>query len=196
MPNEPRLLPRLAAALLSLLLLSLAAPALSARPSLSGLQFPVGQPADQPSAKVAIEEVVQGAQKRGFLRIALLPLAAANGVQIRFLRADPSAFLEITDTLRSLTKLEAQEFNRIEIFAPGDPIPRFVAEQASPKADSWVFKRARFHSGASTIAIPECSLSLSGPSSGQFSAKSMHPEGTPGPPATLPTLGDLLKISP
>ena len=195
MPNEPRLPPWPAAAFLAFLLL-LAAPAASAKPGLSGLQFPVGQPADQPSAKVAIEEVIQGAQKRGFLKIALLPLTSANGVQIRFLRPDPAVFLEITATLRALTKLEAQELNRIEIFAPGDPIPRFVAELASPNADSWTFKRARFHSGASTITLPECSLSLSGPASGQFSVKSMHPETTSNLPAALPTLEELLKRVP
>ena len=195
MPNEPRLPPWPAAAFLALLLL-LAAPAASAKPGLSGLQFPVGQPADQPSAKVAIEEVIQGAQKRGFLKIALLPLASANGVQIRFLRPDPAVFLEITATLRALTKLEAQELNRIEIFAPGDPIPRFVAEQASPRPDAWSFKRARFHSAGTLIGVPECSLSLLGTSSGQFSAKPIQPEGTSGLPLALPTLAELLQAAP
>lgn len=196
MSFAPRLIPRPVAAFLSLLLLSLAAPTLSAKPGLSGLQFPVGQPADQPSARVSIGEVAQGAQKRGFLRIAVLPLASANGVQIRFLRPDPSVFQEITDTLRSLTKLDAQEFNRIELFAPGETVPRFVAEQASPMPGGWTFKRARFHSAAGDIGVPECFLSLGGPSPGRFSAKTLPAEGSPGTPSALPTLTELLQTAP
>jgi hypothetical protein len=195
MPTKPRLPPRPAAAFLALLLL-LAAPAASAKPGLSGLQFPVGQPAEQTSAKVAIEEVIQGAQKRGFLKIALLPLASANGVQVHFLRPDPAVFLEITDTLRALTKLDAQEFNRIELFAPGETVPRFVAEQASPTPGGWTFKRARFHSSACDIGVPECFLSLGGPSAGRFSAKARPGEGSSGAPPALPTLAELLQAAP
>lgn len=194
-PNQP-LLPRPVVAFLALFLLFTAPPFVSAKPRLSGLKFPAGQPANQPAAKVEIEEVVQGAQKRGFLRIALLPLASANGVQIHFLRPDPSVFLEITDTLRSLTQLETQEFLRLEVFAPGDPVPRFSAEQASSSSDAWTFKKARFHRGVSSSYVPECSLKITGPSAGQFSAKHAHSENSPGPSPSLPTLVELLGVSP
>lgn len=195
LPDQP-LLPRPAAAFLALFLLLAAPPLVSAKPRLSGLKFPAGQPASQPAAKVEIEEVVQGAQKRGFLRIALLPLATANGVQIYFLRPDPSVFLEITETLRSLTQMEAQEFLRLEVFAPGDPVPRFAAEQASANSDGWTFKKARFRSGVSSSYVPECSLKVTGPSAGQFSAKHAHSENSPGPSPSLPTLMELLGVAP
>jgi hypothetical protein len=165
----------------------------SAKPGLSGLQFPVGQPADQPAAKVSIAEITQGAQKRGFLKIALLPQVAATGVQIHFLRPDPSVFLEISETLRSLSKLDAQEFHRIECFAPGDPLPRLVAEQASPTPDGWTFKKVRFHPASAPVDVPECSLSVTGPSAGQFSIKPAH-SGSPDKLApNLPNLEDLLR---
>jgi hypothetical protein len=156
----------------------------------------VGQPASQPAAKVEIGEVVQGAQKRGFLRIALLPLAAANGVQIHFLRPDPSVFQEITDTLRSLTHLDAQEFHRLEVFAPGDTVARFAAEEASSNSDGWTFKKARFHFGALSISVPECSLRLTGPAAGQFFAKHGQAETAPRPSTSLPTLAELLGAAP
>lgn len=163
-----------------------------AQPKLSGLQFPAGQPADNPPAKVAVEEVVQGAQKRGFLKIALLPLAAVNGLQIHFNRPDPAVFAEITETLRSLVRMDAQEYNRIEIFAPGDPVPRFTADHASPGPEGWIFKKARFRCPAFNSEIADCSLSFSGPTSGQFSSKSRQTEGA----RTLPALAELLKPNP
>jgi hypothetical protein len=190
------LLSRSAAAFLGLFLLCATPPLASAKPKLSGLRFPAGQPASQPAAKVEIEEVVQGAQKRGFLRVALLPLAAANGVQIHFFRPDPSVFQEITDTLRSLTQLDAQEFHWLQVFAPGDPVPRFVAEEASSHSDGWTFKKARFHCGVSSVSVLECTLSVTGPSAGQFQPKNAQSAHSSGPPPALPTLVELLSVAP
>jgi hypothetical protein len=178
------------AAIFCLSLILCSSSLLPAKPGLSGLQFPVGQPADQPAAKVAIAEITQGAQKRGFLKIALLPLVVANGLQIRFLRPDPTVFAEVSETLHSFTKLNAQEFTRIECFAPEDPAPRLLAEQASPGPERWTFRKVRLRTASSAIELSECTLALTGPTAGQFSASPSNS----GPP--LPTLAELFKTNP
>ena len=73
---------------------------------INGLHFTLGEPIDHPVAKVTIAELVQGAQKRGFLRISLLPVALAKGMEIRFLRPEIAVLKEVQETLRSMAKLE------------------------------------------------------------------------------------------
>ncbi len=134
---------------------------------ISGLQFPVGQPADRPVARIAISEITQGAQKRGFLRVALLPLILARGVDIRFERKGFAALEEVCDILRSLVKLDAQEFHNVRIFSGADPEPRLVAAEAMPKSGIWLLKGVRIRLDGAYRDFSECSLALSGAKAGE-----------------------------
>jgi len=139
---------------------------------LSGLQFGIGLPMESPAARVSVSEVVQGAQKRGFLRISVLPLVVANGVQIRFSRPDVAALLDIRATLRSLVKLDAQELRRVEFFVGAEAHPRLLAEAVVPGVDSWEFKGVSFLGRVRSEELSECKLMLTGSQAGVFLLKS------------------------
>lgn len=136
-------------------------------PKISGLQFPVGEPADRPAAKVKIEEISQGAQKRGFFRISILPLMVAKGVEIRLQRPDIGALAEIRKTLLSLAKLDAQEFQKLSIFCGDEKTPRLIAELATPTDAAWALKRARIKTAAGFREAAECTLHITGEHAGQ-----------------------------
>lgn len=134
---------------------------------ISGLQFTLGQPLDKPAARVTISEISQGAQKRGFLRIAILPLVVAKGVDVRFQRSEIAVLSEVQETLYSLIKLEAQEFHNLRIFAGTDPVPRLVAAEVTPKAGCWHLKKVQIRTGGEVREIGECSLAVTGPQAGE-----------------------------
>ena len=136
-------------------------------PKINGLQFPVGEPADRPAAKVKIEEISQGAQKRGFFRISILPLMVAKGVEIRLQRPDIVALTEIRKTLLSLAKLDAQEFQKVSIFCGDEQTPRLLAELATPTDAAWALKRARIKTPSGFRETPECTLHITGEHAGQ-----------------------------
>jgi hypothetical protein len=159
-----------------------------AKPKITGLEFPIGQPADRPAARVTIAELGQGAQKRGFFRVALLPMAAANGMQIRFLLPEPGVLLEIPQTLRGIASLDAQEFHNVTILAPNDPTPRLEVEEIVPKKDHWQLKRVKWRSASRAGEVQECHLLLSGPECGQFAHLS--------PAQPIPSLRELLQPVP
>lgn len=151
-------------------LMCLAAGSLQAHadaPKISGLQFPIGEPADRPAAKVKIEEISQGAQKRGFFRISILPLMVAKGVEIRLQRPDIGALAEIRKTLLSLAKLDAQEFQKLSIFYGDEKTPRLVAEFATPTDAAWALKRVRIKTPAGFREAAECTLHITGEHAGQ-----------------------------
>lgn len=50
-----------------------------AKPKITGLEFPIGLPADRPIARASITELGQSAQKRAFLRVALPPAGGVLG---------------------------------------------------------------------------------------------------------------------
>ena len=137
---------------------------------INGLQFYLGQPIDQPAAKVRINELVQGAQKRGFLRISLLPVALAKGVEIRFLRPEIAALKEVQETLRSMVKLEAQELNGIQLFTGDEVTPRLVAREALLKGEAWELKRVRIRQGEAIREFELCTLNLAGERAGELTS--------------------------
>jgi hypothetical protein len=131
------------------------------KPSFSGIQFPVGQPADHPVARVSIQEVRQTAHKSGFLRIAFIPCVAAQGVKIRFARPEINVLLEVPDTLKSITQLEAQEFRHVEIFTLEETTPRLTVEEILLKHDVWTLKNLRYQANADlsgVVSVQECQL--------------------------------------
>jgi hypothetical protein len=157
----------------------------SAKPKVAGLEFSIGQPADRPAARVSISELGQGAQKRGFLRVALLPLASVKGLQIRFLLLDPSSLLEIQETIKALTSLDAQEFHNVTFLSAADPHPRLTVEEIIPQKDRWLLKRITWSAGSKKGAAAECHLLLQGTEIGQFVSRDSS--------QSIPPLQDLLQ---
>ncbi len=141
----------------------------------SGLAFPVGEPADHPAAKVKIEEISQGSQKRGFFRISILPLMVAKGVEIRLQRAEIGVFTEITKTLRSLVKLDAQEFQKVTIFYGDEAAPRLLAEVAIPAEGAWALKRVRVKTPTGFRELADCTLHFTGANSGRLISQNGEP---------------------
>jgi len=137
---------------------------------INGLHFTLGEPIDHPAAKVTITELVQGAQKRGFLRISLLPAALAKGVEIRFLRPEIAALKEVQETLRSMVKWEAQELRGVQIFVGDETAPRLVAGEALPKGEIWELKRVRIRQAEAIREFEVCTLSLAGERAGELSS--------------------------
>ena len=137
---------------------------------INGLQFTLGQPADRPAAKVTITELTQGAQKRGFLRIALLPVVMAKGVAVRFLRPELVVLAEVQETLRAMVKLEAQEFHGVQFFVGDEVAPRLAAEEALPKGEVWALKRVRVRQGDAMREFGECTLRVAGERAGELTA--------------------------
>ena len=151
-------------------LMCLAAGSLQANadaPKISGLQFPVGESADRPAAKVKIEGISQGAQKRGFFRISILPLMVAKGVEIRLQRPDIGALAEIRKTLLSLAKLDAQEFQKVSVFCGDEQTPRLLAEVATLTDAAWALKRVRIKTPLGFREAQECTLHITGEHAGQ-----------------------------
>jgi hypothetical protein len=144
---------------------------------LTGIQFSLGQPADKPAARVAIAEITQGAQKRGFLRIALLPLVLVRGVEVRFSSPDLSVLGEIQSTLKDMVKLDAQEWHALRLFVGSENMPRLTAEEVTPKGDIWELKRVYLWSKDGMREIEECTLRVSGGHAGQVISKGARTEG-------------------
>lgn len=141
----------------------------------AGLAFPIGEPADHPAAKIKIEEISQGSQKRGFFRISILPLMVVKGVEIRLLRPEIGVLTEIQNTLRTMLKLDAQEFQSVAIFCGDEPTPRLLAEVATPIEGSWALKRVRVKTPSGFRESPDGTLHLTGANSGRLSPRIGEP---------------------
>jgi hypothetical protein len=114
------------------------------------LSFPIGQmEGAAPAAQVTVEKVVPIRKKRSLLHPRASVAQVAFGIAVRFEQPRAAALAEIPETLRSLIKFSAKSkiflIRRLAIFAPGDPVPRLMADEAhvSPKGE-WIFKRALF----------------------------------------------------
>jgi len=114
------------------------------------LSFPIGQvEGAAPAAQVTVEKVVPMRKKRSFLHPAATVAQVAVGIAVRFEQPNAAALAEIPETVRSLVKFSAKSkhllIKRLAIFAPGDPVPRLMVDEAHVGSKGeWVFKRALF----------------------------------------------------
>jgi hypothetical protein len=158
---------------------------LVAKPKINGLEFPIGQPADRPIARVSIAELSQTAQKRGLFRVALLPAVSASGVQVQFLLPEPAVLSEIPATLKSVAGMESQDLRNVTFLAPNDPGPRLFVEEIFMQRDHWQLKRLKWTLGGTQGEAGECQLLLRGPDCGKFVV--------PDSQSPIPSLQELLK---
>lgn len=122
-----------------------------------GLEFGIGgADGEAPVASVTVQQVVAAPKKRGLLPSANKPVSIADGVAVRFALLKPNALAEMPDTLRALSKNARLQMRRLALFAPGDPVPRLMAEEATfLSSGEWLLKRVLL---ADRPAAKECKL--------------------------------------
>jgi hypothetical protein len=140
------------AALLSCTVLSSAVAAAEGK-----LQFAIGEvEGEAPAANVTVQQVVAAPKKRTLLPKSNQPVSIADGVAVRFALLNTHALAEMPATLRTLAKSTRLQMRRLALFAPGDPVPRLMAEEATFLASGeWLLKRVLL---ADRPAAKECKL--------------------------------------
>lgn len=100
--------------------------------SVKGLRAPlIGVQPLVPAAILSIGELQVGAQRQGFLRIGVLPLAKATDAEIRFRLADLTALADLPRLFKNLAKSDKGEMERFAIFGPENDQPLLRAARAT-----------------------------------------------------------------
>jgi len=121
-----------------------------AEPTTGALSFPIGRNGDSaPSAQVTVEKIVPLKKKRSLLHPMAVAAQVAFGIAVRFEQPSAAALAEIPKAMRELGSLHGKSkvlvLKRLALFAPGDPVPRLMAEEATVGAKGqWQFKRTLF----------------------------------------------------
>ena len=112
---------------------------------INGLQFTLGnlRPPCGKSPQVLNDA---GCSETRLLRIALLPVVMAKGWRSGFC-PEIVVLAEVQETLRTMVKLEAQEFHGVNFLWEMRCAPRLAAEEALPKGEVWALKRVRVRPG-------------------------------------------------
>jgi hypothetical protein len=149
--------PFLTGALGAALLLSGMAAGLGAVAPMGKLEFAIGEvEGEEPAASVTVQQVVAAPKKRTLLPGGNKPVAIADGVAVRFALLNPKALAEMPGALRALSKSTRLQMRRLALFAPGDPVPRLMAEEATFLASGeWLLRRVLL---ADRPAAKECKL--------------------------------------
>jgi hypothetical protein len=117
-----------------------------------------GKDPSKPAATVMIDEVKLGAQRRGFFRVAALPLIVGEGVAFRFRMADASALADLPATFETIAHADTLELRRVAWFAPGEEKPLLRAEMAEVDGtEAWRLTNVEWADGtrsaSATLAI-------------------------------------------
>lgn len=121
-----------------------------------GFEFEVGETAGRgPVAIVAVEQLVQPEKKGRFFRAKEIA-PVAMGVAVRFQELEVAALDEIPPTVQARTNAQKVQMRRVALYAPGDPVPRLMAEEALVLAKGeWALKKVLL---ADRPSAPECRL--------------------------------------
>jgi hypothetical protein len=121
------------------------------------LEFALGEePGEAPVANVTVQQVLAAPKKRSLLPTKSKPMSIADGVAVRFAQLKTHALAEMPATLRTLSKSARLQMRRLALFAPGDPVPRLMAEEATfLDSGDWLLKRVLL---ADRPAAKECKL--------------------------------------
>ena len=123
----------------------------------AGINFPIGLQEDGGAvARVVVEQVLQPEKKRGILPPMKSPVPVATGIAVRFEKLDAAALDEIPGAVKALAKTATFQMRRLSFFAPGDPVPRLMADEVVVKAPGiWNLKRVLL---ADRPSVAECRL--------------------------------------
>ena len=151
--------------LLGALLLGLSSPAnAQSATTPRELRFSLGESGERPpAATVTVKEVVTAPKKRTLLSNTLLAKTnktepVLREVSVRFAELKLHVLFELPETLRSLQPAPRLQIQRLALFAPGEPVPRLMAEEALEQASGdWLLKRVLL---ADRPSAKECRLIL------------------------------------
>jgi hypothetical protein len=120
------------------------------------LEFAIGEvEGEAPAASVTVQRVVAAPKKRTLLPNSNHPVSIADGVAVRFALLKTSALSEMPAALRALLRTTQLQMRRLALFAPGDPVPRLMAEETFLASGEWLLKRVLL---ADRPAAKECKL--------------------------------------
>lgn len=107
-----------------------------------GYRFNIGNLGEKgPAAVVAVDQVVLPAKKATLLKLAKQPVPVVRGIAVRFEHVQVHALDELPAAVQALTKTSRFQMQRVAFFAPGDPVPRLMAEEAVVRAPGeWLLK--------------------------------------------------------
>ena len=105
-------------------------------------QFAIGVVGDKgPAARVAVEELVVPEKRRTLLKLSKEALPVARGIAVRFEQLEAAALDELPAAVQAIAKTAHVQMQRVAFFAPGDPVPRLMADEAVVRAPGeWILK--------------------------------------------------------
>ncbi|MCL5098637.1 MAG: hypothetical protein M1608_14125 [Candidatus Omnitrophica bacterium] len=149
----------------------------STQSGVQGLAFPILLDAEsQPAAVLRIDRIHRDYQRRGFFRIGLLPMIAAEEVRIELLRPD-----QIADTLAQVQdRLSAEagggliELRLVTIVCPGASTNCLRAGRARLRANGrWqLLDGVKFSNAGSPVHVASATLQVTGEGAGQLNFES------------------------
>jgi len=107
-----------------------------------GYRFKIGNMGEKgPAAVVAVEQVVLPPKKGTLLKLSREPVPVVRGIAVRFEHVQAQALDELPAAVQALAKTARYQMQRVAFFAPGDPVPRLMAEEAVVRAPGeWLLK--------------------------------------------------------
>lgn len=107
-----------------------------------GYRFNIGNIGDKgPAAVVAVDQVVLPPKKGMLLKLSREPVPVVRGIAVRFEHVQAHALDELPAAVQALAKTSRFQMQRVAFFAPGDPVPRLMAEEAVVRAPGeWLLK--------------------------------------------------------
>ena len=139
-----------------------------------GVSMPLfGSDKSRPAATVKLDLLKMEADRRGFLRVAIFPLAVGRNVEIRFQTLDAKALADFAPAFRVLARTETIELHDCKIYAPGSEEPVLEARLIRIEGeDPWQIQEAALATGQH---FPKASLAIHGKDAGLVSSKGDGP---------------------
>ena len=128
-----------------------------AAPADPKLEFALGAAGGESAvANVTVQQLVAAPKKKALLLKSNKTGSIASGVAVRFALLKTRVLAEMPAALRSLSNSPNLQMHRFSLFAPGDPVPRLMAEEATfLDSGEWLLKRVLL---ADRPAAKECKL--------------------------------------
>lgn len=129
-------------ALLGASVLSVSAAEIPGAEQKSGYRFTIGNTGDKgPAATVAVEQVLPPEKKRTLIKLSRDAVSVVCGIAVRFEQVEAAVLDELPAAVQALAKTPRFQMRRVAFFAPGDPVPRLMAEEAVVRAPGeWLLK--------------------------------------------------------
>ena len=126
------------------------------------LKFPLATKAGAPSvATVTVERIAKDSQRKSLSEIVRLDWSTsfvAEGVSVRFERLDLQPLPGLVEKLRALANVKRLEIRNLTLYAPGDSVPRLIANEVEARPDGgWTLKGVLL---AGRPSMKNCVLSI------------------------------------